>query len=443
MHSASPSLSGAFQPRNADRRRRLSAAQPSPRAPSRATPWTGATAADCIAAAPGLTSESRVVIGGAALAAALLPRLAEAGVVDVLVADPDGGELSQRLAPWPEPGVLGNALGVRRVESAVDSLPDYQIQGLAAVFLDPAACRDGGGGGGGLAPPSDAVTATEALRASLLRASLLLRPGRAAVVVSAPALDDGPDDAPAVAVPEGLDAALSDLPLAPPSASALTLALAPTPPLALLVPPLYGRENVLPRVFAAPVVPGFGRGSRDLAVPTANLDVDVLSRAGSTAGLGGTGRGTSLPLGVYYGWARLQAPGEGVRGMGERLVEGGEERGGDDGTFVVAQRGPVSRLPPVLRSPLCPPPPPPPPRCRSHELGSPPLDRGRRWGHLRRGPSSRWIGRVGGPARPAQRGLRLLRCPPGRRGPRLLAARAQIRVPPGPRSADSGRYRPR
>jgi riboflavin kinase len=58
------------------------------------------------------------------------------------------------------------------------------------------------------------------------------------------------------------------------------------------VPPLYAmRDKVEMR---APVVSGFGRGSRQMGVPTANMDPAVLS-----AELSGMRRG------VYFGFARL------------------------------------------------------------------------------------------------------------------------------------------
>ncbi len=49
--------------------------------------------------------------------------------------------------------------------------------------------------------------------------------------------------------------------------------------------------------MAGAVVVGFGRGSRDLAVPTANIDPAPLQAALA-----------ALPRGVYFGWARLDAP---------------------------------------------------------------------------------------------------------------------------------------
>jgi riboflavin kinase len=47
------------------------------------------------------------------------------------------------------------------------------------------------------------------------------------------------------------------------------------------------------------VVTGFGRGSRKLGVPTANMDPVPLQQ-----------QLQQLPRGVYFGWAQLDAPGE-------------------------------------------------------------------------------------------------------------------------------------
>jgi riboflavin kinase len=63
----------------------------------------------------------------------------------------------------------------------------------------------------------------------------------------------------------------------------------------------------------APVVRGFGRGSRQLGVPTANMDPSALAAAGLPL--------DQLPRGVYFGWARL------VKGEGEG--EGGDDSDDD------------------------------------------------------------------------------------------------------------------
>jgi hypothetical protein len=44
------------------------------------------------------------------------------------------------------------------------------------------------------------------------------------------------------------------------------------------------------------VVKGFGRGSKELGIPTANLDIDALGAAAD-----------ALATGIYYGWARVGA----------------------------------------------------------------------------------------------------------------------------------------
>ena len=50
-----------------------------------------------------------------------------------------------------------------------------------------------------------------------------------------------------------------------------------------------------PVVLEAQVVRGFGRGSKELGIPTANLDMNELGE-----------KGESLPTGIYYGLARIQ-----------------------------------------------------------------------------------------------------------------------------------------
>jgi riboflavin kinase len=62
------------------------------------------------------------------------------------------------------------------------------------------------------------------------------------------------------------------------------------------VPPSYRLQGA-PLCASGPVVRGFGRGSRQLGVPTANIDPAAVAQQ-----LG------HLPQGVYFGWAQLQAP---------------------------------------------------------------------------------------------------------------------------------------
>ena len=67
-------------------------------------------------------------------------------------------------------------------------------------------------------------------------------------------------------------------------------------------------SNVLPLRMTSVVVKGYGRGSTDLGIPTANLD-----RNAGTYGSGGDGEGDGvgvhtfedLPTGIYWGFCRI------------------------------------------------------------------------------------------------------------------------------------------
>jgi hypothetical protein len=60
-----------------------------------------------------------------------------------------------------------------------------------------------------------------------------------------------------------------------------------------------GRKDLSPAVaFGGIVVKGFGRGSKDLGIPTANLPLDCL----------GT-KADSLDSGIYFGWATVDGAG--------------------------------------------------------------------------------------------------------------------------------------
>jgi len=64
----------------------------------------------------------------------------------------------------------------------------------------------------------------------------------------------------------------------------------------LQVPPGY-RFAAAPLALESTVVTGFGRGSRQLGVPTANMDPAPLAQ-----------QLQQLPQGVYFGWAQLDPP---------------------------------------------------------------------------------------------------------------------------------------
>ncbi|KAL2017165.1 hypothetical protein VTK56DRAFT_2534 [Thermocarpiscus australiensis] len=71
-----------------------------------------------------------------------------------------------------------------------------------------------------------------------------------------------------------------------------------TPNRPLIVGPASGPEPPYPLRMSGRVISGFGRGSKELGIPTANLPVDE-SR---------TPWISSTPSGVYFGWASLRLP---------------------------------------------------------------------------------------------------------------------------------------
>ncbi|KZF21525.1 riboflavin kinase [Xylona heveae TC161] len=62
--------------------------------------------------------------------------------------------------------------------------------------------------------------------------------------------------------------------------------------------PDAGPEAPFPIKVNGKVVKGFGRGSKDLGIPTANIPIDGLSVGGNS----------DVESGIYYGWAGLEDP---------------------------------------------------------------------------------------------------------------------------------------
>ena len=87
----------------------------------------------------------------------------------------------------------------------------------------------------------------------------------------------------------------------------------PDRPRSPLAGPETGPAEPFPIQLSGPVVKGFGRGSRELGIPTANIPLAGLSVGGHE----------DVESGVYYGWAgvdideqgeRIRSQGEGTRG---------------------------------------------------------------------------------------------------------------------------------
>ena len=234
------------------------------------------------------------------LASALL----ENGATHVLVIDVSRAMLDRAAEAFDELGASGNAPGVRFLLAEVAGVPPYQGPFDVIVFNDTLTrSRD----------PADAIR----------RATLLGRPGTRVVVSSRtrPEYDEDGDeivnDAADADPRVNLSSLVGDLPLT----SAISAAYGKqmrgldffgvasergATAAASVEDPTGGTLHVfeIPPAFAlrraielrAPVVYGFGRGSKKMGVPTANLDPDILEEE-----LG------SMRKGVYFGYARLPA----------------------------------------------------------------------------------------------------------------------------------------
>lgn len=247
--------------------------------------------ADAIAHALDLRRDgyARCLIVGAETGALALRIASEDAACTALCVDASAAQLARcaetlgkTLALDAGEDVLGNARGVRFLRcDDMRALKPYHGPFDGVAFNAHLADR------GGEDEARDAVT----------RAVLLCKPG-ARVVISERerGVGEGTGDG-------GMDFAsiVRGLPLARVGgAKELGEASAPMRadddenPLVFVVPSAF--EIAKPFVLEAPVVTGFGRGSKQMGVPTANLDPELC---------GGEAFLSSLPLGVYFGWAKL------------------------------------------------------------------------------------------------------------------------------------------
>lgn len=205
--------------------------------------------------------------------------LREKGALDVLSVVP--GEDGAAVAPTSA-STLGNEAAARSWVGDVESVPPYMGPfSVAVVDRD----WDGVGVGG--------------LRGALVKASLMMRPGGHVLVYSSRgSLIDR--DAVATVVRDLCFEVVGDGGADGSADGGAVL---------LRVPDGFAVPNVpSPIKMSGEVVAGYGRGSRKLGVPTANLRPDDV--ASETDG---------LPLGVYFGFVRLES-GSGNDGVVRKMV---------------------------------------------------------------------------------------------------------------------------
>lgn len=76
---------------------------------------------------------------------------------------------------------------------------------------------------------------------------------------------------------------------------------APDSPRSLVAGPSEGPADPFPIRLSGPVVKGFGRGSADLGIPTANIPLEGLSVGGHE----------NVESGIYFGWCGLNVNDDG------------------------------------------------------------------------------------------------------------------------------------
>lgn len=246
------------------------------------TPEVDARLSLIASSVPNLTPSTRVLDVGAG-DGALIPHLFNAGIHDVLAVDACPamiGALSARLVQMGRtPAVIGNEPGARSWVGDVTAVPAYQgpfdVAYFNAVY-------------GNLHDPREA----------LIRVCFLLRPGSHIVIshplgrrwheeyrAANPTVVLHPLPASEVAVRD----MIADLPLELVSyndSDQLYIVV-------LRVPEGYAHPAA-PVMLRGHVTTGFGRGSKQLGIPTANLPPAPLM-----------GQLKSLSTGVYFGWARV------------------------------------------------------------------------------------------------------------------------------------------
>lgn len=241
------------------------------------TPEVDAKLARVAAGIPGLSADSRVLDVGAGTGA-LIPHLQAHGVRDILAVDVAPAMLAELQKRFPAPSALGNDPCVRTWLGDIVDLPAYQGPFDAAVF--------------------NAVFGNlRDQHLALTKACFLLRPG-SHIVISHPLgrpwhetfRTENPRLVPnPLPQQEALEALVRDLPL-----RVLSVTDEPDFFMALLQVPEGYAHPAAPIRLAGSVTHGYGRGSKQLGVPTANLPPAPLRE-----------QLAALPDGVYFGWAQL------------------------------------------------------------------------------------------------------------------------------------------
>lgn len=227
-----------------------------------------------------LDPEARVIVVGKPTADGIRT-IQERGARDILACCEDVEMLRNIEKTFKNPGTCGNDLGVRVWEGKLGEIPPYMGSADAVVFQDEFE-KEG-----------------ELQKEALARAGFLLKPGGRIVLMNSSSRDesDTPLDA------EEIERMVESLPLQLDGIEIVGFSQ-----FAVLRQPKLFMLPEGPVEMEGSVVTGFGRGSKQMGVPTANLSPDEVGEAASR-----------LPRGVYFGWASLEGA-QGEDGAVHKMV---------------------------------------------------------------------------------------------------------------------------
>ncbi|GLC45960.1 hypothetical protein PLESTB_001200100 [Pleodorina starrii] len=226
--------------------------------------------ANRILLAPGVVPGARaIVVGSGALP--VIDVLKYLGVQDILVVDASAEFLDVVTTAHGAPSALGNQPGVRVWRGDFTELPAYMCPAEVVVFTD------------------EPFGTTHSPRDALVKACLATAPGGSVIINSEAESRRWQPKYPPTR--DALAALVAGLPLQVHSEQEVANGYSGI----LQLPPNYRLRS--PVMLSGEVVRGFGRGSRQMGTPTANIDPAPLKQILA-----------DLAPGVYFGFAKLDAP---------------------------------------------------------------------------------------------------------------------------------------
>ncbi|GIL73957.1 hypothetical protein Vretimale_5094 [Volvox reticuliferus] len=226
--------------------------------------------ANRIMLAPGLSPGARaIVVGSGALP--VIEVLKYLGIQDILAVDLSSEFLDVVTTAYGVASTLGNEPGVRVWRGDFTELPAFMGPAQVIVFTDE--------------PFGTALNPRDAM----VKACLLTAPGGCIIINSEAESRRWQPKYPPTR--DTLATLVSGLPVNIHSEQEVSNGYSGI----LQLPPNYRLRT--PLWLGGTVVRGFGRGSRQMGTPTANIDPAPLKRTLA-----------AMPPGVYFGWAKLDAP---------------------------------------------------------------------------------------------------------------------------------------